>query len=62
LRIPSSASTVSTARQKQILLECLLKDPKRSWLKHMDSRQTLRVGVLLYLDKLSFTRKSRQRV
>jgi hypothetical protein len=52
----------STARQKQILLECILKDPARSWLKHMDSRQTLRVCVLLYLGELGFTHKSRQRV
>jgi hypothetical protein len=62
LRILSSASAACTARQKQILLECILKDPKRSWLKYMDNRQTLSACVRLYLAKLSFTCNSRQRV
>lgn len=53
---------MSAAQQKQVLLECLLKDPKRSWLKYMNARQTLRVCVLLHMGELSFTRKSRQRV
>jgi hypothetical protein len=59
LRIPNSAST---ARQKQILLECILKDPKHSWLKYMDNPRTLRACVRLYLGKLSFTGTSGQRV
>ena len=62
MRIKDSASTLSTARQKQILLECMLKDPKHSWLKYMDNPQTLRACVRLYLGKLSVTCKSRQRV
>jgi hypothetical protein len=62
LRIPDNASTPSTARQKQILLECMLKDPKHSWLKHMDNPQSLRACVRLYLGKVSYARKSRQRV
>jgi hypothetical protein len=56
LRIPNSAST---ARQKQILLECILKDPKHAWLKYMDNPQSLRTCVRLYLDKLRFTSMSR---
>jgi hypothetical protein len=59
LRTPNSASA---ARQKQILLECILKDPKHSWLKYLDNPQTLRACVRLYLGKLSFTSMSRQRV
>lgn len=62
MRILSGASTASTAREKQILLECILKDPKHSWLKYMDTPQTLRACVRLYLGKLSFTCTSRQRV
>jgi hypothetical protein len=38
---------------KQLLLDCLLQDPKRSWLHYLDGRQDLRVGVLLHLGKLS---------
>ena len=38
---------------KQLLLDCLLQDPRRSWLHYLDGRQALRVGVLLYLGKLS---------
>ncbi len=59
MRISNSAST---ARQKQILLECILKDPKHSWLKYMDNTQSLRACVRLYLGKLSFTSTSGQRV
>ena len=55
-------NSASTARQKQILLECILKDPKHSWLKYMDNPQSLRACVRLYLGKLSFTSMSRQRV
>ena len=55
-------TTVSIAREKQILLECILKDPKHSWLKYLDNPQTLRACVRLYLGKLSFTSMSRQRV
>jgi hypothetical protein len=62
LRFPNDASTTSTAKQKQVLLECILKDPKRSWLKYLDNSQTLRACVRLYLGQLSFICKSRQRV
>ena len=55
-------TTISTAREKQVLLECILKDPNHTWLKHMDSPQTLRACVQLYLGKFSLTRKSRPRV
>jgi hypothetical protein len=41
---------------KQLLLDCLLQDPKRSWLYYLDGRQALRVGVLLHLGKLSLPR------
>jgi hypothetical protein len=37
---------------KQLLLDCLLQDPSRSWLHYLDGRQALRVGVLLHLGKL----------
>ena len=59
MRTPNSASA---ARQKQILLECILKDPKHAWLKYMDNPQSLRTCVRLYLGKLSFTGTSGQRV
>ncbi len=39
--------------EKQLLLDCLLQDSKRSWLPYLDGRQALRVGVLLHLGKLS---------
>jgi hypothetical protein len=42
--------------EKQLLLDCLLQDPKRSWLHYLDGRQALRVGVLLHLSKLSLPR------
>ena len=41
------------ARDKQVLLDCLLQDPKRLWLHYLDGRQALRVGILLHLGKLS---------
>jgi hypothetical protein len=41
---------------KQLLLDCLLQDPRRSWLHYLDGRQALRVGVLLHLGKLSLPR------
>jgi hypothetical protein len=41
------------AREKQLLLDYLLQDPKRSWLHYLDGRQALGVGVLLHLGKLS---------
>jgi hypothetical protein len=56
LRTPNSASA---ARQKQILLECILKDPKHAWLKYIDNPQSLRTCVRLYLGKLRFTSMSR---
>ena len=55
-------TTVSIAREKQILLECILKDPKHAWLKHMDRPETLRACVQLYLGKFRLTRKRRPRV
>jgi hypothetical protein len=42
-------------REKQLLLDCLLQDPKHAWLHYLDGRQTLPVGVLLHLSKLSLT-------
>jgi hypothetical protein len=39
--------------QKQLLLDCLLQDPKRSWLHYLDGRQALGVDILLHLGKLS---------
>lgn len=55
-------TAICTAREKQVLLECILRDPKHAWLKHMDRPQTLRACVQLYLGKFSLTRKSRARV
>jgi hypothetical protein len=52
--IPGRAVHVS---EKQLLLDCLLQDPKRSWLHYLDGRQSLRVGVLLHLGKLSLPRE-----
>jgi hypothetical protein len=43
----------SGSGDKQLLLDCLLQDPKRSWLHYLDGRQAVRVGVLLHLGKLS---------
>jgi hypothetical protein len=42
--------------EKQLLLDCLLQDPRRSWLHYLDGRQALDVGVLLHLGKLSLPR------
>ena len=39
--------------EKQLLLDCLLQDPKRAWLHLLDGRQALGVDVLLHLGKLS---------
>jgi hypothetical protein len=39
--------------EKQLLLDCLLQDPQRSWLHYLDGRQALGVGILLHLGKLS---------
>jgi hypothetical protein len=36
------------AREKQMLLGCLLEDPKHSWLHYLDERQALRVCLLLH--------------
>jgi hypothetical protein len=47
----------SSADEKQLLLDCLLQDPKRSWLHYLDGRQALRVGILLHLGKLSLPRE-----
>jgi hypothetical protein len=62
LKILDRTSAPSSARQKQVLLECMLKDPKHSWLKHMDSPQTLHACVRLYLGELSVISKSSKRV
>jgi len=62
LRILSNASITSAAREKQALLECILRDPRRSWLHYLDSRQASRVCILLHLGNLSLTRKGMQRV
>jgi hypothetical protein len=35
-------------REKQMLLGCLLEDPKHSWLHYLDERQALRVCLLLH--------------
>ena len=43
--------------EKQLLLDCLLQDPKRSWLHYLDGRQALGVSVLLHLGKLSLPRE-----
>jgi hypothetical protein len=43
--------------EKQLLLDCLLQDPKRSWLNYLDGRQALGVGILLHLGKLSLPRE-----
>jgi hypothetical protein len=50
--LPSDALP-SDLGDKQLLLDCLLQDPRRSWLHYLDGRQALRVGVLLHLGKLS---------
>jgi hypothetical protein len=62
MSIRDGASTACTARQKQILLECILNDPKHAWLKYIDNPKSLRVCVRLYLGKLGVTCKSGQRV
>jgi hypothetical protein len=36
------------AREKELLLGCLLQDPKHSWLHYLDERQALRVCLLLH--------------
>jgi hypothetical protein len=43
--------------EKQVLLDCLLQDPKRSWMHYLDGHQALRVDVLLHLGKLSLPRE-----
>ena len=43
--------------EKQLLLDCLLQDPNRSWLHYLDGRQALRVSVLLHLGKLRLPRE-----
>ena len=39
--------------EKQLLLDCLFQDPKRSWLHYLDGRQALGVDILMHLGKLS---------
>lgn len=43
--------------EKQLLLDCLLQDPNRSWLHYLDGRQALDVDVLVHLGKLSLLRE-----
>ncbi len=62
MRILSEASITSAAREKQVLLECLLQDPRRSWMHSLDTRQALRVCILVHLGKLSLAGKSMQGV
>jgi hypothetical protein len=52
-----SVTLPSGLGEKQLLLDYLLQDPKRSWLHYLDGRQALRVGVLLHLGKLSLPRE-----
>jgi hypothetical protein len=47
----------SDVDEKQLLLDCLLQDPKRSWLNYLDGRQALDVDVLVHLGKLSLPRE-----
>lgn len=47
----SSTAIMSEALEKEVLLECLLQDPKHSWLHCLDRRQALRVCILLHLSK-----------
>jgi hypothetical protein len=54
--VPPADTLPSGLGEKQLLLDCLLQDPKRSWLHYLDGRQALRVGVLLHLGKLSLPR------
>jgi hypothetical protein len=51
--VKSQSAVLPSETQKQLLLDCLLQDPKRSWLHYLDGRQALPVGVLLHLGKLS---------
>jgi len=62
LKILDSTFAPSIARQNRALLECMLKDPKHSWLKYADDPKTLHACARLYLGELSVTSKSRQRV
>ena len=39
---------VLDTREKQLLLGCLLQDPRHSWLQYLDERQALRVCLLLH--------------
>jgi hypothetical protein len=48
-----SVTLPSVLGEKQFLLDCLLQDPKRSWLHYLDGHQALGVGVLVHLGKLS---------
>ena len=52
-----SETVRSDLGEKQLLLDCLLQDPKRSWLHYLDGRQALDVDVLVHLGKLSLPRE-----
>ena len=55
-RLPSD-TLPSNRGEKQLLLDRLLQDPKRSWLHYLDGHQALGLGVLLHLGKLSLPRE-----
>jgi hypothetical protein len=52
-----SDSLPSDPGDKQLLLDCLLQGPNRSWMHYLDGHQALRVDVLLHLGKLSLPRE-----
>jgi hypothetical protein len=54
---PPSDILPSDLDEKRLLLDCLLQDPKRSWLNYLDGRQALDVDVLVHLGKLSLPRE-----
>lgn len=49
----------SPAIEKQVLLDRMLQDPKRSWLKYMDGPQSLRLCLLLYREEVAPTCKGK---
>jgi hypothetical protein len=59
LRTLSNASRAPAALEKQHLLECILQDPKHSWLKYMDGRHSVRLCLLLYRQEASLMSKGK---
>jgi hypothetical protein len=47
--------------EKQLLLDCLLQDPKRAWLRYLGERQALRAGILLSLAQNEFLYSSHRK-